>query len=425
MPSEAFKFTKTALNNLKPPLPGKRVYYRDSEQKGLILQHTGTGRLTFYLYSWVQGKPERMRLGDWPQLTVEMARDEARIKLGEIAKHQNPNDEARAVRKEMTFGALFDLYLEGHAKAHKRTWKEDEASYHRYLTDWKDIKLSNITRTEVVKLHGKIGKDNGHYAANRVLALLSTIFNKAPNWGWEGTNPTKGVMKFKEESRDRFLQPDELKPFFDAVSAYPNSTIRDYILISLLTGARKDNVLGMRWPDLDLTTNTWRIPLTKNGTPHNVPLVLAAVEILNARKETAHSEWVFPSDRVNTRTGHLVEPKKAWAKILADANLTNLRLHDLRRSLGSWQAMTGASLSVIGKSLNHKNVSTTAIYARINIDPVRDSMSKAVETMMALGKGEIVAEIVATIDSAANHVPARGEGMALAVESPEASESAA
>ena len=81
MPSEAFKFTKTALNNLKPPLPGKRVYYRDSEQKGLILQHTGTGRLTFYLYSWVQGKPERMRLGDWPQLTVEMARDEARGKL--------------------------------------------------------------------------------------------------------------------------------------------------------------------------------------------------------------------------------------------------------------------------------------------------------------------------------------------------------
>lgn len=425
MPSPAFKFTKTALKNLTPPPAGTRVYHRDSELKGLILQHTGTGKLTFYVYRWVLGKPERIRIADWPEMTVEEARDAAKIILGEIAKKQNPNDAKRALKGEMTFGDLFDLYIEGHAKVHKRTWEEDAANFNRHLIAWKHTKLSHLTRTDVVSLHTKIGKEKGRYVANRILALVSSVFNKAPNWGWSGENPTKGVMRFKEESRDRFLQPDELKPFFAALNDQANPTIRDYILISLLTGARKSNVLAMRWANLDLDAGIWRIPMTKNWTPQTVPLVPEAIQILKARQQNQNPEWVFPSNQLDTKTGHIMDPRKTWAKILADAKLTNLRLHDLRRSLGSWQAMTGASLSVIGKSLNHKNVSTTAIYARINIDPVRDSMSKAVDTMMALGKVEIKSVNNATIDHTANHFEARWEGRELDGESPEAFENAA
>jgi integrase len=92
--------------------------------------------------------------------------------------------------------------------------------------------------------------------------------------------------------------------------------------------------------------------------------------------------WVFPS---TGKTGHLVEPKKAWKRILERADLSDLRIHDLRRSLGSWQAATGASLSIIGKSLGHKNINSTAIYARLNIDPVRESMETATSAMMVAG----------------------------------------
>lgn len=88
---------------------------------------------------------------------------------------------------------------------------------------------------------------------------------------------------------------------------------------------------------------------------------------------------------VQAKTGHLVEPKKAWARILIRAGIENLRIHDLRRSLGSWQAKTGASLSIIGESLNHKSVNTTQIYARLDIDPVRDSMNKATGAMLEAG----------------------------------------
>lgn len=93
----------------------------------------------------------------------------------------------------------------------------------------------------------------------------------------------------------------------------------------------------------------------------------------------AINEYVLPG---NGRTGHLVEPKKGWSHILKDAGIENLRIHDLRRTLGSWQAITGASLTIIGKSLNHKSPQTTAIYARLDLDPVRASVKKATNAIL-------------------------------------------
>ncbi|MCP4537306.1 MAG: tyrosine-type recombinase/integrase [Chloroflexi bacterium] len=112
-----------------------------------------------------------------------------------------------------------------------------------------------------------------------------------------------------------------------------------------------------------------------------VPLVPKALEILQIRKDqVGDSGWVFPSDRRKGK--HLVEIKNIWAGILKRAEITDLRMHDLRRSLGSWMAAQGASLTVIGKGLGHKNTSTTAIYSRLNIDPVRTAMEAATSAMI-------------------------------------------
>jgi integrase len=114
-------------------------------------------------------------------------------------------------------------------------------------------------------------------------------------------------------------------------------------------------------------------------------LVDQALAVLREREisDDKDDTWVFPGAG---KTGHMVEPKKAWRRILQRANIQNMRIHDLRRSLGSWQAATGANLSIIGKTLNHKQVSTTAIYARLNIDPVRESMNTATEAMLKAGQ---------------------------------------
>ncbi len=195
---------------------------------------------------------------------------------------------------------------------------------------------------------------------------------------WE-LNPAIGIKRNKEKSRDRFIQGDELPRFFEAVAKEENEAIRDYVLISLLTGARRANVLAMRWQDINFERAEWRIEETKNGTPQTVALSPEAVEILLNRKPSDNEVFVFPG---SGKAGHLMEPKKGWKRILERAGIDNLRIHDLRRTLGSWQAKTGASLAIIGKSLNHKNQNTTAIYARLDLDPVRDSVNKATSAMM-------------------------------------------
>jgi len=387
--SNIIKFTKRKIESL--PLPEKNaVVYHDTETAGFKLRLSQSGTYTFFINRKIKGKAERIKLGNFPAMTVEQARTEADKINGLISQGQNPNDGIRADRAELTLLDLFGEYLETHAKQHKKSWRNDEMNYKNHLSQWNNKKLSHITMKDVKGLHSNIGKNSGHYQANRVLALLKVMFNKAIDWGmYELANPAQRIKQFKEVSRDRFLQPDELQRFFEAVADEENETIRDYILISLLTGARRSNVLAMQWNEISFERAEWRIPETKNGTPHTLPLTKQAMQILNQRKSSKTNNYVFAG---TGRTGHLVEPKKGWIRIKERAGIKDLRLHDLRRSLGSWQATTGASLPIIGKTLAHKNVSTTAIYARLNNDPVRESMEKATSAMMNAGKQ--TAEIV-------------------------------
>ena len=136
----------------------------------------------------------------------------------------------------------------------------------------------------------------------------------------------------------------------------------------------------MRWADIDLDNLLVYFADTKNKTPLQVPLTSHAAILLRDMKKTAVSEWVLPSS--TSASGHYEEPKKSWQKLLARAGIENLRLHDLRRTLGSYQAISGASLAIIGKSLGHKSPAATQIYARLSVDPVRDSMQKTTDKML-------------------------------------------
>jgi integrase len=279
----------------------------------------------------------------------------------------------RALKAELTFADLFEEYLERHSKPNKKTWDEDESKYKQYLAKpLGNKKLSAVDRATIAALHSGITKAGRSITANRVKALISSIFGWAISAGLWHTNPATGIKLNREASRDRFIQGDELPRFFQALADEENETMRDYILLSLLTGARQANVLSMQWADIHLERAEWRLRETKNGTPQTVTLSPEAVEILRNRKPAEAARFVFPG---SGKHGHLIEPKKGWQRILARAGIADLRIHDLRRTLGSWQAKTGASLAIIGKSLNHKNQNTTAIYARLDLDPVRDSVN--------------------------------------------------
>lgn len=400
-PSDAIRrlaFSQQRLEAVKPPTRGFKSVY-DSLTPGLMLLITANDARTYYLYRRIDGRPERVKIGPYGDLSIEQARRKADKLKGEIAQGVNPANRKRTARGMMTLQELFDIYLE-RAKLHKRTWAGDEWAFKKHLGQWSSRKLASITKADVARLHAKIGKD-APYSANRMKALLSTVFNTAINdFGYEGVNPCKGVKKFREEKRDRFLLPDELKRFFTALSDEPDSTLRDFFWIALLTGARRGNCQSMRWDELDLGRGDWRIPgdKSKNHEGMLVHLPPRAVEILNfrltanaAKPKEERSEYVFPSYGAS---GHLVDPKFAWNRIRTDAKLPGLRMHDLRRTLGSWQAITGTSLHVIGKSLGHRDPSATMVYARLTQQPVSDSVDKAAIAMLTAG-GVLPAPVVA------------------------------
>lgn len=392
MADSKINFTKGNIDALPTPPQGQRATYHDTKTPGLQLRVTSAGSKTFVVRRRVgNGEAERVTLGTYPAMTPEQARKKAVEINADIAKGISPMERKRAERAEMTLQDLFDEYMSRKAVFNKRPDKPKD-TFRLYLSPWAKRKLSTIKHEEVDRLHKKIGKEKGQVTANIALKLLHVMFNKAiAEWRiWQGDNPAHGIKKFPELSRDRFLQTDELPRFFESLAQEENTTIRDYFLISLLTGARKANVLAMKWEQINFDRAEWRIPETKNGEPQTVTLGQEAVDILRTR-QGCDAIWVFPGTGA---TGHLVEPKKAWQRILNRASIADLRIHDLRRTLGSWQAKTGASLSIIGKSLNHKNTSTTAIYARLDLDPVRESVERATGAMLAAAGVKESAEVV-------------------------------
>lgn len=388
-----FNFTKAIIDSLPIPEPGKRDTYHDIKTAGLQLRISFTGIRTFSVYRRIKGgNPERVTLGRYPEVTVEQARRKA-IEISHlIAEGHNPAEVKRGTRAEMIFNDLFAEYMERHSKPHKKTWQEDQEKYNNHIA--KKLgkrKLSMIDRATISVLHSSITKAGHPIAANRILALISSIFGWAISVGLWQINPALGIRRNKENERDRFIQGDELPRFFQALAAEENETIRDYLLVALLTGARSTNVKSMRWADINFDRAEWRLEETKNGTSQVVTLSPECLEVLQNRKPADNAKFVFPG---NGKAGYLQEPKKGWKRILDRAQIKNLRIHDLRRTLGSWQAKAGASLAIIGKSLNHKNQNTTAIYARLDLDPVRDSVNTATNAMMVAAGLKDSADVV-------------------------------
>lgn len=372
--AEIQHFTQKGLENLLPR--DKPYIVRDDEIRGLVVKVYPTGSRTFFLNVKVGLTSEMFKLGIWPDLNVAMVREKAKKMRADLAMGKNPKDEKK---EGVTLGELFSVYMERHGSA-KKSSGNDRHSFEKYLKPWANYRLVDITRAKVEGLHKNIGKETP-VQANRVLALLSTMFSKAIIWGYLKTdNPCRGVKKFREVSRDRFLSGEELGRFFEALDLTENPAFKDFILLSLFTGARKSNVLSMRWRDIDFERNVWKIPgeLSKNGDPMQIPLGPDVLEILRKRRAETSSVFVLPGPGAK---GHYMEPKRAWNTLLKRAKLEDLRIHDLRRSMGSWMTIGGTSLPIVGKALGHKTSQATSIYARLNLDPVRAAMDQAVEAM--------------------------------------------
>lgn len=399
-PSNKLKFNKTAIEAIAPPVAGRSTYY-DTITTKLACRVSITGSKTFYVVKRTAEGMAWVKLGAFPEMTVEQARKMADNQIGELAKGNSPAKAKREAKQKITIGQAFESYLKLHVQAKGiKTADDILATWQRFIGDmpdeparkhgrkrqkhpagvnWNSRKIDQIETGDVRTLHAEIGAIHP-VMANRAIEILSAVYGHAIYLGYKGINPASDVNPFKEAKRDRFIQAEELPIFFTELANDASEDFKHFVLLSLLTGARRINVMSARWEDIDLVRAVWSIPdaNSKNGDAMTVTLGTEAVQIFRARNPQK-TGFVFPSQ---SASGHITPPKKRWQALIDRCGITDLHIHDLRRSLGSWQAITGASLVIIGKSLGHKSADATMIYARLHNDPVRESVSTATSAML-------------------------------------------
>ena len=217
---------------------------------------------------------------------------------------------------------------------HKRSWRTDAQRIRDFLGAWRNRRLSDLTAPDVARMHADVAHRSGQVSANRVLTLFRAIVRKARD-EWHvmsaGPLPSDGIKPYNEKSRERFLKTDEARRVLLAIEAEPNVYWRAYFRLALILGTRRNELLAVRWADVDVEAERLTLIETKTGEPRGVPLPEAALSIL--AELPRESEFVFPGIGAS---GHLVEPKKAWRRICATARVNGVTVHDLRRTLGSW-----------------------------------------------------------------------------------------
>src|SRR5215831_14225058 len=284
------KLTKLVIDETPFPSAGQ-VFVRDSELPGFALRVT-KGRKSFILEKRIRGRMRRLTIGPYGPLTVDQARKIAATHVGAIAQGEDPAQVRQDQLHEPTFGDLTEQYLAWHVPR-KRSARDDRGMLQTHLAVFRTRKLTDLSRNDVARLHAKIG-ETAPYRANRVVALLRKMFNLARDWGlYTGENPATRIQLFPEESRDRFVQPEELPLLFRAIAEEPDLALRVFFLTALLTGARRGEVLAMCWDDVNLARAVWRIPHTKAGRPHLLPLPQALVNRLRRLPRLEGVAYVF------------------------------------------------------------------------------------------------------------------------------------
>jgi integrase len=210
------------------------------------------------------------------------------------------------------------------------------------------------------------------------------MFELGRHWGFvpeNATNPARGIDKFKEHKRDRWVTPEELPRLAAAITQDPNLYVRAAVWLYLLTGVRKTELLKARWEDVNFVRCELRLLETKAGRTHYIPLSPPALALLRALPRQEGNPYLLPG----AKSGHhLVNIAKSWRRVRKVAGVEDVRLHDLRRTVGSWLAQAGNSLPLIGRVLNHTDPKTTAVYARLGDDPARKALADHAQRIAAI-----------------------------------------
>ena len=397
------RISKSTVDSLVCPHGKDRDILWDDRLKRFGVAVFPTGVKAYVAQYRKDGRSHRIVIGKHGRLTSDEARREAKALLGDVEKGANPAIERRTRREAPTLQEISQEFLEyAFAKKKIGTAKGYESALRLHvLPELGSKRLTDIRPTEVERLHAAM--TDRRPQANRTLDVLSAV------WTWAAKqkrvdptdNPAKGVEKYSESARDRYLTNDELLRLSEALTAAettglpysidelgpkakhapkPENRRRKFdshaiaaIRLLMLTGARLRELLHAKWEYIDFDRGMVFLPDSKTGRKP-IYLSAAAAEILSALPRVEGNPYVFPGEKKGQPRADL---KRPWDAICEAAGLDGVRLHDLRHSFASVGAGASLGLPIIGKLLGHRQASTTQRYAHLDDDPMR----RAVETI--------------------------------------------
>jgi integrase len=364
---------------------GSAYYVNDAKMPGLSVRVTKTGVKSYVFTKKIKGNFWRITLGKTGGLTLTAARSAASAHHGDLAKgvdvaatHRRAKKAAR--ERVLTLTEAFDRYLTLRDRR-PSTIRDYRMLWRLYIPDaLKRKALPDITPSDIERIKTDVGR-NTPRTANKIITLLSAIMSKSGRWA---DNPARGVERFNEHFRTRRLNADELAHLWKVLTEATGSEWSDFFKVLILTGARRGALCAMRWEDIDLDVGVWVVPAmwSKNRREMAVPLTTAAVGLLRSRRERrTGSPWVWPSSKA--RSGHVVNPEKPWRRFLQAAGINNpVSLDDVRRTLGSSLAKSGAAAVVISKALGHVSQQSARAYVHLDVEPARAAIEKALGTIL-------------------------------------------
>jgi len=393
------RLTKTFVENVPPPEKGQ-VIYRDSVLLGLGLRVTGGSR-SYIVEARVNGVLRRITLGKNTQLTPTEARKRARKLLAAMASGKDPTVEKTKRRiRGVTLSEVLEHYLKVR-KLRANTIRSYRYILPRCLRDWLDLPVASITREMIEERHSELRRPTkqrttGEAQANTVMHILSALLNfAAANYEIDGkpiilVNPVKRLSNnrswYPERRRQTIVPDHKLPEWFAAVMDLQHEIVRDYLLLLLLTGLRRNEAATLRWTDVDFASKvlTIRPEIAKNGNEHRLPFSDFIEEILIRRHaERGNSEFVFPG-RGNKL--HLVDSDHVIEGI---GRVIRYRFtpHDLRRTFLTVAERLALPYIVLKKLANHSGKNDTTFgYIVVDVERLRDPMQKITDEFLRLGK---------------------------------------
>lgn len=375
------KLTKVRVDAIKAAKSEKLVW--DSELRGFGMRVSPKGRKTFFVQYRSGGRTRRAKIGVMGQVTPDQARLKARELLGDVATGNDPAEVRRKRRLTPTVSQICDQFLEEHVSA--RLKPATERGYRSIIRSGIKpalgaMKVSDVTRADIIALHRKYREKP--YQGNRILSVLSKLFNLAELWGYraEGSNPCRLVQKYKEQRKERFLSDKELSHLSKVLndveaSGEESPFVAALFRMLILTGCRCSEIQYLKW---DYVTPTHlELPDTKTGK-RAIPLPIAAKAILDSLPRSTENPYVFPGAIEGEAIAYL---RKPWRRIRKKAGLEDVRIHDLRHTYASKAIENGMSLVMVGQLLGHSQYQTTLRYAHLADGPARDAANEIASSL--------------------------------------------